>query len=276
MARKGRKEGRARIGAALAELKTGTATSFATAEALGPFAAIASMLKTLLPRVAAAIGGGKRNMLAPVLERSGVASGLPLPARIDAARGLFAATGMSRRTSRLVLLAGHGGEAVNNPYASALDCGACGGHAGGINARAMAAVLNDPDLRAALAAEHDAIPEDSIFIAGEHNTTTDVLTIFDVDAVPATHGAELEQLQADLKAASDAHRGRRAVNLGWTADGAFASAVHWGEVRPEWGLARNAAFIVGPRKLTKSIDLQGRAFLHSYDCGPIRMTAPWP
>ena len=30
-------------------------------------------------------------------------------------------------------------------------------------------------------------------------------------------------------------------------------------------MARNAAFIIGPRRLTKSIDLQGRCFLHSYE-----------
>ena len=38
----------------------------------------------------------------------------------------------------------------------------------------------------------------------------------------------------------------------------------WAEVRPEWGLAGNAAFIVAPRGRTRSIDLQGRSFLHDY------------
>lgn len=249
----------------LATLKSGAATTFSTAEAMGPFAALISVARTLMPKLVRKACRNDGGAFAPVLDPDGEASGLPVQARIDAARGFFAYTGMPRRTARLVLLAGHGGEAVNNPYKAALDCGACGGHAGGPNARAMAAVLNDPAVRAALAGDGDAIPEDTLFLAGEHNTTTDEVTIFDLEAVPASHRAEVALFAHDLARAGATNRARRASALGSSPDGLFDAAAHWGEVRPEWGLARNAAFIVAPRALTKGVDLDGRAFLHSYD-----------
>jgi uncharacterized protein YbcC (UPF0753/DUF2309 family) len=39
----------------------------------------------------------------------------------------------------------------------------------------------------------------------------------------------------------------------------------WSQVRPEWGLAGCAAFIVAPRDRTAGVVMNGRSFLHSYD-----------
>lgn len=261
-------DGQYRAGATrdlLAGLKSGAATTFSTAEAMGPFAALIAVARTLMPKLTRKVGAKDPGAFTPVLDGDATVSGLPLQARIDAARGFFAYTGMPRRTARVVLLAGHGGEAVNNPYKAAYDCGACGGHAGHHNARAMAAVLNDPAVRAALARDGQGVPEDTLFLAGEHNTTTDEVAIFDLDAIPASHRAEIGLFAHDLARAGKVNRARRAETLGGDGDALFDAAAHWAEVRPEWGLARNAAFIVAPRALTRSVDLDGRAFLHSYD-----------
>ncbi|NBO19680.1 MAG: DUF2309 family protein, partial [Proteobacteria bacterium] len=55
------------------------------------------------------------------------------------------------------------------------------------------------------------------------------------------------------------HLGHKTVGL------AERNYIDWAQVRPEWGLARNAAFIAAPRSLTAGLDLDGRCFLHSYD-----------
>jgi hypothetical protein len=45
----------------------------------------------------------------------------------------------------------------------------------------------------------------------------------------------------------------------------LARSRDWSQVRPEWGLAGNAAFLAAPRARTRGIDLSGRCFLHEYD-----------
>ncbi|MEN3949990.1 DUF2309 domain-containing protein [Iodidimonas sp. SYSU 1G8] len=252
--------------------KQGTATAFATAEATGSIAGVLMAARTLTPglvkRVNAVLSPSREDVLAPASGQHRDHAWHPtfsLSDKVGFALALFKLTGLSAQTARLVALVGHGGSATNNPYASALDCGACGGHAGGSNARVLASFLNDPDVRAGLALKDIRIPAETWFIAAEHNTTTDEVIIFDKHSVPESHGDDLARLVESLAKAGAANRDRRAALLGRTAKDLLTGAMHWGEVRPEWGLAGNAAFIVGPRRLTREIDLEGRAFLHSYD-----------
>jgi len=87
--------------------------------------------------------------------------------------------------------------------------------------------------------------------------------------VPETHADDIEQLRADLATARAGAAAERAGDMGADADAAVREterrAADWAETRPEWGLAGNAGFVVGPRALTDDLDLDGRSFLHSYD-----------
>lgn len=265
------KQAQARRASALfAAGKQGTATAFATAEATGPLAGLLMAARTLAPRLVKRIGTAfsppRDEVLAPGAASCNAAQpGFTRQEKIGFAQALFKLTGLTAQTARLVALVGHGGCAVNNPYAAALDCGACGGNAGGGNARVLAAILNEAEVRTGLAEQGIVIPDATWFIAAEHNTTTDEVVIFDKCLVPESHHGDLQTLMQSLAKAGTANRRRRAALLGRTEKDLLTGAVHWGEVRPEWGLAGNASFIVGPRSLTRETDLEGRAFLHSYD-----------
>ncbi len=206
-----------------------------------------------------------------IAQADGGTTGIGLADRVQLALGALRNMGVTRNFARLVLLCGHGSATANNPYASGLDCGACGGHAGDVNARVAAAILNDPAVRVEIAAQGIQIPEDTHFIAGLHNTTTDEVTLFDLHEVPSTHASDIADLQRWLDIAGKSARSERAPLLGL--DGADpdldrqirARSRDWAQVRPEWGLAGNAAFIAAPRSRTQAAHLGGRVFLHTYD-----------
>jgi uncharacterized protein YbcC (UPF0753/DUF2309 family) len=192
--------------------------------------------------------------------------------RAALAEGALRNMSLTENFARLVLICGHGSQSANNPYASALDCGACGGHAGDVNARIAATTFNDPQVRAQLARKGIQIPADTVFVAGLHNTATDDVTMFDLERVPASHAADLNALGTALLAAGTQTRRERAAKLGLAAvpavllDAAVRERAHdISQVRPEWGLANNAALIVAPRSRTAALKLDGRAFLHDYD-----------
>jgi hypothetical protein len=211
--------------------------------------------------------------LGPKIDRqeyAGRITGFPPPERLAMAEAVLGAMSMTENFARLVVLAGHGSTTVNNPHATGLDCGACGGHTGEANARVAALILNDPDVRTGLAAKGIDIPADTIFVGALHDTTTDEVELYDTEQIPASHRADVERLKHALEAAGRRARGERADLLHLPAGaGVDPAVIHrsrdWSQVRPEWGLAGCAAFIAAPRDKSTGLDLDGRAFLHSYE-----------
>jgi len=201
----------------------------------------------------------------------GEALGIPAAERVALAEGILRAMSLSQGLAPLVLLVGHGSTSVNNPHASGLDCGACGGQTGEASARAAAALLNDPAVRQGLAERGLRIPDDTWFLPGLHDTTTDVIRLFDTASLPASHAGELAELEEQLARAGELTRAQRAglLGLGGREGQTLAASLQrrardWSQVRPEWGLAGNGAFIAAPRTRTQGLDLEGRTFLHDY------------
>lgn len=248
---------RARARRAWGRFKLAAVSSFAFVEAMGPIYGVKLLRDALRLRPAATPNDPK-----PRFEPD-----LDLPARVAAAETVLSAMSLKTDFARIVLLCGHGASVVNNPFASGLHCGACGGYSGEVNARLLAGLLNDPEVRDGLAGRGIDVPADTLFVAALHETTTDSITLYDKDVDASAHLEELREVRAWLAMAGKAARAERALRLPRAADANDIPrrARDWAEVRPEWGLAGCEAFIAAPRSRTTGRSFEGRAFLHEYD-----------
>jgi uncharacterized protein YbcC (UPF0753/DUF2309 family) len=266
-------------GEVIETLKTNPATAFGFVESAGSGYGLALAARTLVPgRVYDLLEttddavADDHEFCEPIVHHQHTYAGdLPVglthEEKVEYAASAFELMGWEE-FSRLVVFTGHASETANNPYDSSLDCGACAGNPGGPSARVLATICNDAEVKAALRERGFDIPDDTVFLAGEHNTTTDEVELF-ADGVPESHADDLEQLRADLETARENATAERAESMGGDDSKGVSEterrAADWAETRPEWGLAGNAGFVIGPRGLTNDLDLDGRAFLHSYD-----------
>ncbi len=264
------------------DMKSHVLTPYVKVEALGWVFGIPLIGRTLFP---AAYGKWRKRIhdaiVPPVStewtvdrnEEEGV--GFPEEEQATHVESVVRAMGLTtNKVARLVAMVGHQSTSDNNPYESAIDCGAVWGNSMEPNVRLFARMANKPQIRKFMADSGIEIPEDTIFIAAEHNTTTDEAIIFDEEDIPESHKKDIEVFKRGLREATIRTAHERYFRLPGAKDNASQEeavkdikrrASDWSETRPEWGLSQNAAYIIGSRKLTKDFNLEGRSFLNSHD-----------
>lgn len=252
----------------LKEFKSGAITSFGFVSSLGLFflpKLVSDSLRLTRTIPKAAQIGYRENYLT---RREIDLSGFPLEDQVNLAFGTLNTTGLSKQFAPIVLFTGHGSSSVNNPHAAGLECGACGGHPGDINALVAATICNNPEVRKALAAKGIEIPQETIFLAGLHDTTTDHLLILNAHLIGDSRREEFNRLVEKLSLASEMTRKERSFRLNVQPDlnskKLFNRSKDWAQTRPEWGLAGCNSFVIAPRSKTKNLNLEGKTFLHDY------------
>ncbi len=287
----GRRRATARrfLGMASHRIHTGSRslTQGAFLATLGVLATAPLVARTLFPRLTARLRRSLgRIVLAPPVTRlqlertaadpgpEGDAVGFSAGEMAEIAEKVLREIGLTANFARFVLILGHGSTSLNNPHQSAYDCGACGGARGGPNARALAQILNDPRVRGRLAAVGIAIPAETHFVGGLHNTSSEAVVFYDSDLIPAARRGEFDGIREIVRRARElnAHeRCRRFLSapLNLSASGARqhveGRAEDLAQARPEAGHATNALTIVGRRALSRGLFLDRRAFLASYE-----------
>lgn len=245
-------------------------TPFSLVETIGLGNGLWMGFKSLLPNTATKLQSKLKNAIASDYDLIPDINDIPFENQLAYSSGALKMMGLTDNFAPLIVFCGHGSTTQNNASATAFDCGACGGRHGAPNARILAAILNDKDIRQALREQGINIPQDTLFIAAEHNTTTDEVEIY-AQNLADIKAKQIKVLKQDLQKARDENSLWRSHEMGVLSskDQAFKAtslrSQDWAQVRPEWGLAKNAAFIIAPRSLTKNMNLHGRSFLHSYE-----------
>lgn len=233
-------------------LKFRFGTAFSLVETIGVFSGVWMAVKTWLPSLAKKMKFSSQKVANHCLDSELIC----FSDKVTLAENALNMMGFGKTFAEVVVFCGHMSQSTNNPHASALDCGACGGHRGGLNAQLLSSILNEKSVRQALHQKGLSIPSSTIFIGAEHNTVTDEITLFDKH----NFAYDFSSIELDLKKAQSELQQKKKKTIS-----SHEPSHDWACVRPEWGLAKNGAFIVGPRDKTFFADLEGRCFLHSYD-----------
>jgi len=182
--------------------------------------------------------------------------------------------GLITNYSDIVYVVSHGSSSANNPHHGAHDCGACSGRPGCVNARVFAIMANHPKVRAALKTNGIDIPSSTVFIAGMHDTASDLIGFYDDENLTESHQKLHLESKQNFENALDLNakeRSRRFASINTNQDikkirkAIEERSVSLFEPRPELGHGTNTLAIIGRRDVTRGLYLDRRAFLNSYD-----------
>jgi uncharacterized protein len=245
-------------------LKYNMVTTFTLVEAIGSIYGLKLLLRSILPNIFYKMTDFIKVKKNTYQIDSSYLDDINIDDQCNYAINCLRMIGLVENFSPLIVICGHGSTTENNPFASSLDCGACGGRKGDINAELLAQILNKKEVREFLEKNQINIPENTYFIGALHNTTTDKITFLNAKKIPAFLTEKFNKLQQSLDLATKQNLLFRDGKLQQKSN-ILDRAKDWSQTRPEWGLSGNAGLIIAERDFSKNINLDGRFFLHSYD-----------
>ena len=172
--------------------------------------------------------------------------------------------------SDLVFIIGHGSTSANNPYYTSYGCGACSGRSGEINARVFCALANHPEVRKLVKEKYKFhIKDETYFQAGFHDTTMDLMKLFNTSKLPAQLRGKFESFKKNMGESLKEHAQKRSEQFSFTTyqgikETRFRSLSYF-QPRPELGHTNVSYSIVGRRDKFKHLDINRAAFAQSYD-----------
>jgi len=200
--------------------------------------------------------------------------GFTIDEMTERVEGLLKAIGLVNNFAPIVYFIGHGASSVNNTHYAGYDCGACSGRSGSVNARVIASMANNLDVRKMLSEKGWNIPNNTQFIGGIHDTTCDEIEFFDEANLSGDNRILHERNKQTFHKAllqNAKERSRRFLLIDSSKEPAKLHkkvklrSMSLFEPRPEWNHATNALCIIGRRDHNKHLFMDRRAFLNSYD-----------
>ena len=169
----------------------------------------------------------------------------------------------------LVFILGHGSTSNNNPYFATYGCGACSGRSGSANARVFSFMANHPEVRKIIQTKYNFLIKDTYFVAGFHDTTKDVIEIYNPSDIPEALRGKYGKVKETFEFATRKNAEYRSRLFKYkTFSGLKEVRLRSRSLfqpRPELGHTNVAYSIVGRRDLFKHLNLNRPAFFQSYD-----------